>query len=667
MACTASVVLTVLGILLHLENRSVGGSARFFDPVMPAVAVAFPATGAFIASRRPDVAVGWLLCGGAALSVAFFAEQYAVNTMQVRPRDLPGGAWMAWLGDWLWVPGYLVVWTALPLLFPDGHAPGRRWIPLLWLVVAVGVVATALAALVPNNASSPALTGSVEAEGWRAVGGALHAIGVFLLAPLCWLGLLSRYRRAGTEARRQLKWPLLAGGLAVSVPVGAAVAGVLLGASPPISAYQIAGALSLLGVPAAIAVAIVRHRLYRLDVRSDTLVSRLLVHGILTAAGTGAYVLLVGLLEALVAGEHRFGLGLVALGVVGLALVGVRAPLQGLVDRFVYRRRRYDYEVLGALGQSLRSTIGPNLLLPTVVEAVAAGLKLPYVAIAAGHGGALVASAAHGEEPADVVVLPLVHQNEVVGRLTVAPRSPTEPFDAIDRRLLDEVAGQVAVVAYALCLTADLQRSRERLVTAREEERRRLRRDLHDGLQPAVAGVLLGLDAVRNMLGPDGAADDLLARLRTELETTAADVRRLVYDLRPPALDELGLLGALRQQAARFAISPTGPDIVVAGQEEISALPAAVEVAAYRICQEAVENVRKHAQAQTCEITLALLDDELRLEVRDDGRGVPREAGAGVGLTAMQERAAELGGSCQVESVPGAGTCVRALLPLGER
>lgn len=205
--------------------------------------------------------------------------------------------------------------------------------------------------------------------------------------------------------------------------------------------------------------------------------------------------------------------------------------------------------------------------------------------------------------------------------------------------------------------------SRERLVTTREEERRRLRRDLHDGLQPSLAGIMLGLEAVTNLLEPSGPAEELLERLKQELQSASGDVRHLVHDLRPPALDELGLVGALRQQAVRFSLDPEGVDVAVAAPADLPALPAAVEVAAYRIGQEALENVRKHARARTCELSVALEGGSLHLAVRDDGEGLSGSPSAGVGLLAMRERAAELGGTCSVES-SGRGTCIRAVLPV---
>lgn len=659
----ASAALTVLGLLLHLENRSVAGTERFFDPVMPAAALAFPATGAFVAARRPGHPLGWLFGAGALLGVAFFAEQYAVSALQVRPQELPGGAWMAWVGGWAWVPGYLLLWTLLPLLFPDGHAPSSRWRPMVWLVGALIAVTTVLSALGTDNVNTPTQSTAVGLEGAHRQAEALYAVGILVLAPLCWTALLMRGRRSTSEQRSVLRWPTLSLGLTIVVPVSASVFSVLAGASPPLGIYQLAAVATVLGVPVATVVAVVGNRLVGIETRLDTVANRLLVNGGLVASGAVGFVMVISLLDLVVPGNHRFGLALASLmtTVVGLAVLNRR--LQRLVDRLFYRTRHYD-EVLRSLGRCLQSDVGTDMLLPSIVGTVASGLGLPHVAITVGDEDDPTAAAAYGQPCEPVEVLPLVHRNEIVGCITVAPRNGEKAFDTTDRQLLDSVAGQLAVVAYALCLSGDLQRSRERLVATREEERRRMRRDLHDGLQPALAGVTLGLEAVRNVVGHGSGAGDLLGRLTTELETAAADVRRLVYDLRPPALDELGLVGALRQQAVRFSMSAATPQVVVKAADDLSGLPAAVEVAAYRICQEALENVRKHAVADHCEIVLAVVDGALNVEVRDNGVGMVGTVDTGVGLVAMRERAAELGGMCTVESSDGPGTCVRAVLPL---
>ena len=206
--------------------------------------------------------------------------------------------------------------------------------------------------------------------------------------------------------------------------------------------------------------------------------------------------------------------------------------------------------------------------------------------------------------------------------------------------------------------------ARERLVAAREEERRRLRRDLHDGLGPALAGAALKVEAAENLLQIDAeAASRLLGDARAEIQDAVADVRRLVYALRPPALDELGLVGALREQAERLEVGER-VRVEVDAPGRLDGLPAAVEVAAYRIALEAMTNVARHADAQACRVRISV-NGVLELEITDDGHGLPSDYRTGVGISSMRERAEELGGTCGIERLDGHGTRVRARLPLG--
>jgi signal transduction histidine kinase len=310
-------------------------------------------------------------------------------------------------------------------------------------------------------------------------------------------------------------------------------------------------------------------------------------------------------------------------------------------------------------------------VLPTVCTTVKEALKLPYVAIELERNATYEIVASAGEPAQDSQRLPLVYGGETVGRLVVSPRAGDDAFTAADQHLLGDLAHQIGIAAHAVRLTdealrlsADLQRSRERLVTTREEERRRLHRDLHDGLGPTLGSLALKLDVASDLLERDpAAARALLSGLKTQTQSAVADIRRLVYALRPPALDDLGLLGAIGETAAQY--SNNGLRVSVEEPGQLPSLPAAVEVAAYRIVQEALTNVVRHAEASECVIRLALDDAHrtLRLEVRDDGRGLPSERGRGVGLASMRERAAELGGECVVESFPAGGTRVRASLP----
>jgi signal transduction histidine kinase len=258
-----------------------------------------------------------------------------------------------------------------------------------------------------------------------------------------------------------------------------------------------------------------------------------------------------------------------------------------------------------------------------------------------------------------------------VGDLVLAARDPGDSLTPADLRLLHDLAPQIAVAVQAVRLTAelkqltrDLQQSRTRLITAREEERRRLRRDLHDGLGPTLASLTFKIDAARNLLTQDSErADRLLEEVRHQTQETLAQIRRLVYNLRPPALDELGLLSALREQAASY--QHQGLQLVVDAPESLPPLPAAVEVAAYRIAQEALTNVVRHAQAQQCLLRLDVHDGLLELLVSDDGKGIANAHRLGVGLLAMRERAVELGGRCTMTRGACGGTTIQVSFPLG--
>ena len=346
----------------------------------------------------------------------------------------------------------------------------------------------------------------------------------------------------------------------------------------------------------------------------------------------------------------------------------LRGRLQRGVDRLMYGERKDPYRALSRLGERLEATLDPEAVLPTVVRTVREALKLSYAAIAIREGEELAIVAESGPPVKEALRLPLAYQGEKIGELVLAPRTPGEEFSSADRRLLDDLARQAGIAVHAVGLTKDLQRSRERLVTTREEERRRIRRDLHDGLGPMLGSLPLKLDVADDLMEEDPAtARAILRGLKEQVQGAVTDIRRLVYALRPPALDDLGLLGAIRETAAQHGAN--GLNVSVDAPKRLPDLPAAVEVAAYRITQEALTNVARHATAHECAVRLALDEAEgmLCLEIEDDGRGLPTERKRGVGLSSMRERAAELGGSCVVEPLPEGGTRVRASLPCAKK
>ena len=617
----------------------------------------FAALGALLVLRRPRNAIGWIMSGSALLlGPAAAGDFYAawVMTTQGRPDGLAVVG--SWVQQWYWYVVLVLIFVYLPLLFPDGRLPSRRWWPV---AVFPGV---ALAGIVGMGMLSGTLTGQdvdyridnpigIDGFGPLEEEFAFAVLSLVLTAGI--LGAVAavvvRFRRSRGAERQQMKWFVFAVAPAVLVPLEDLV---------PFVSNAVFFWL-LVAVPIAITVAVLRYRLDGIDV----VINRTLVYGLLTALVAGVYVLVVGYLGAALRREDDLLVSLVATGIVAVLFAPARDRLQRAVDRLLYGRRTEPYAALSQLGERLESTLEPDAVLPAIVSTVRESLRLPYAAIRLAGDGRPVAS---GEPVAVTETMPLLHHGVPVGELVLGLRPGESGFSPADRRLLGDLARQAGVAVSTVRLTADLQRSRERLVTAREEERRRLRRDLHDGLGAQLAGLTVQTGVLRGLIPKDPAAAEALAgELRSELRTAIADIRRLVHGLRPPALDELGLVGALQRLAERC-----GPDgglrVEVDVPGALPALPAAVEVAAYRIVQEALTNVVRHAGARHCCVRLEADTAGLTVEVTDDGAGIPAGAPAGVGLSSMRERAAEMGGSCEVTRGPDGGTRVLARLPLSE-
>ena len=344
-----------------------------------------------------------------------------------------------------------------------------------------------------------------------------------------------------------------------------------------------------------------------------------------------------------------------------VAFAPLGSRVQRAVDRVAYGDRSDPCRTISELDRRLANVAEPGELLPVMVTTLATSLRLPYVAIESAHDG--IPLAVHGTIAGHVERWPLVHEGTVEGFLIASPRRGDEAFDQRDRRLLQDVARHAGVAVHAEALTADLTESRQRLVTAREEERRRIRRDLHDGLGPVLTAVGLNIDAARSRLPTDAtAADQHLSDARGATRQALDDIRRLVHGLRPPALDNLGLVGALELHLGH--LTPAHCCVVV-DAENLPDLPAAIEVAAYRIAVEAVTNTIRHTTASTCSVRLAAESGKLLIDVRDNG-GRTGPWTPSVGILSMREQARDLGGdlTCGPEESGGTVT-VRLPLPAG--
>ena len=337
----------------------------------------------------------------------------------------------------------------------------------------------------------------------------------------------------------------------------------------------------------------------------------------------------------------------------------------------MYGQRDEPWRAMHRLGARLEWAVDPDRAFPAIADTVAETLRLPYVGVeVTDEMGRSEIVAEHGAPGRVVEAVPLVHGAEPVGRLLLGVRAGERGFRAAELALLQDLARQAGAAIHAQRLRDDLARSRERLVVAREEERRRLRRDLHDGLGPTLAAIGMRAEAAATVLDEDPEAGRRqLDALGGEIRVALGDVRRLVDGLRPPALDELGLLGAIGQQAARLdggadRDASTAAIRVESVPAMLPELPAAVEVAAYRIAVEAMTNAVRHAGARLCRVRLEA-GSQLTIEVTDDGRGLPATVRPGAGMESMRERATELGGEVAIERRPEGGTRVVARLPIG--
>lgn len=585
----------------------------------------FALSGVLIAWHRPRHPLGWLLVAdglGHATS-SLMAPLAQLLHDDGAPVGLVRVVVTVFMFTWPWS---ITLFLPLALLlFPDGHLPGPRWRYLVWAIVLTAPLFVTEMVSGPDHVMEGMPLGyggflAYDDLGWLWTVSEIRVMSALLLGAI---SLVVRYRRADEKGRRQLLWLLFAG-----LVVVAAVAPWSFVAGTPI---VVLFAIPL--VPLAICVAVIRYQL--LDIR--LVVSRAvawLLLSVIALAAYGAVIFLLGSFVSAALGRSALPAVLVA-----VALAPLLPRLQREVDTLMYGERRDPARVAGRIGEHLVS--GGEDGLVGLAGALRTGLRIPYVVVS--HRGHVFA--ADGSAPERTVTVPLVYAGAEVGELEIGLRPGERELSTADAATLRLVAAPLAVALGALALSGDLQRSRGRLVTAREEERRRLRRDLHDGLGPTLTGVALTADAAANFLGtePDRSRA-LLQSLRRDTRTAIADVRRLVDNLRPPALDEVGLLGALQQRADQLRWRPHGAplDVRLVVPDKLPVLPAAVEVAAYRIATEALLNISRHATATEAKVEVRC-DDNLDVAVTDDGRSVAVWA-PGVGLEAMRERAAEVGG-----------------------
>lgn len=604
---------------------------------------------------------GWLLGG---LGVFWSLDGLAQSYIRAGVTDegvWPGMTFTVWFLDRF--GSFLSVWIAAVLLvFPSGRLlPGWHGI-VARISLGLGVLACLALLVMPfepqldddkrlppsvdvDPTSIDALAGVADVAQPIVVGGLYVSFVTGLVL------IVVRYRRSRGLTRDRMRW------LAWSIVVIAAFELVTMTVLP-IPGTEFFGSFVALVLPgAAMTVAVVRPQL----VPIEDLLGRTVVIAVVLAALVAADVVVLAGLTLVLDDDLTQAQVVAVVLLVAVVLYGpLRQRLSALVRRRMLGDRDNPYDALAGLSTTLEATEDPREQLAAVAKAVASAFGVRFVSLEVDWSSGDRTVTTYGERPAAVRALPITYRGAQVGRLVLPARGVRSRLSARDEQLLGDLVRQAAVAARTGQLAEEVQHSRERLVTAREEERRRIRRDLHDGLGPALSGVVFQLEAARMAVGSDpDAARKQLSGITEHVQGIVADVRRLVHDLRPPALDDRGLVGALRQQADRLEVP-----LEVEASELDGRLPAAVEVAAYRIVGEALTNVSRHAHADSARLRLELADDTLLVELADDGVGIAADRQAGVGLVGLRERAAELGGSSEVLCPPDGGTVVRARLPL---
>jgi signal transduction histidine kinase len=655
-AAAAGAVGAIASVALTDQSRGAQLSSASFVAVL----LVYLAVAVLISLARPGHSVGRLTLAGTVITgVAAVLVALGERGVIDHPGSVPVAGPLLAVGLAGRTVGWVLLVAALPLVFPDGHLLGsqrRRRVTVLVAVVGTSLVALA-AALTPELVDNR-LTGQPDPLGLPVsvenVTGPMTVVGMSLVAVTTVLGLaglVTRWRNGDPLLRQRLLWfatgftlPLL------FVPVFMVA---------PVSAW--AFALLLLPVPLGLAVAMRQDRLYDVQLAAR----RTLTWVALSVAVAGLYAVTVGGVGAMLRSRGEPWVAWLAAGVVAVSFVPLRNALQAGVDRLVYGRWTEPADVLAATGRRLADASNVSALLQAMTSELVDGLGLTHLQVSDESGRVLARSGVPADEAAGgrTDQVDLTAYGQVVGQLSWSGRRIRDG----DRALLEDVARQIGGLVHSSHLVDELRRAQEHLVLASEDERRRLRRDLHDGLGPALAGLTLQVDTVRNVLGEPGTpADQRLLALRAGIQSTVLDVRRLVEGLRPPALDDLGLTGAVAELAHR--VTDNGGCVVdvsvVPAGRELPRLSAAVEVAAYRVAQEALTNVVRHSGATSCCIDLAPEPEWLWLRVRDNGTGVVAPRPGGLGLASMHERASEVGGRLDLLAVPGVGTTVAVRLPL---
>ncbi len=663
-AVLAGVILQLISPQAKLPPDLRSSAADVLDNL---TILGLPIIGALVASRRSDVSLGWMfLLAGLGLGLSNFGQAYATYGLVIHPGSLLGARLLGWLQGWSWALGVGAV-PFLLLLFPTGQLQSRRWRPVAWLALASWGVMVAVAILVASLLWSNPLVR--ETKDWPAsakplapffVGSFLAVVGLSLIG---FASAALRFKNSRGDERQQLKWFVTAAAFFVAILlVQVFVENAVLSAL-----FSIAS----VGLWTAIGIAILKFRLYDVDI----VINKAVVFGALAAFFTAVYVAIVVGIGALVGSRANTFLTVAAAVLIAVAFQPVRERARHLANRLVYGPRATPYEVLSQFSERVAGGYATEDLPARMAQILGDGTGATRAVVWLEVGAELRPAAtwpdgAEALEPIAVRVsdlpappeaagfFPVRHQDELLGALSIH-KPPNEPLTPAEEKLVSDLASQAGLVLRNVRLIEELRASRQRLVKAQDEERRRLERNIHDGAQQQLVALSVKLTLARAMARKDAErADAMLEELQAEAQNAMENLRDLARGIYPPLLADQGLVAALESQARKAAL------LVQIETDGISRYPQEAEAAVYFCTLEALQNVAKYAEAARAVVRLREEDGVLVFEVIDDGVGFdPAAKSYGSGLQGMADRLAALGGELAVRSARGAGTTVTGRLP----
>jgi signal transduction histidine kinase len=677
--------LVVIGLVptmtLALRNRSLGEDP-WFIPIAVIMILGYATVGALLGSRTSRNPIGHLLLAvGTAFLLTGLSDEY------LQWVEATGGARTTFVGlialltTFLWLPMIAVI-SLLMLLFPSGTVPGRRWRPLPWLIGGAIVTFLLGSILTPGvlDAEDTGISGVANplgVEALRSIGPILAGIGsiaVLLCVPLALASPIVRYRRASGEERQQIRWlAYVVGAIAALVVIQVAI-GFLPGEGRIETLvigflFLITFTLVGIGVPVTIAVAVLRFRLYELDV----VVKKTVVFGLVVVLLTVAFLVIAAIAGGLVG--RTTGAAVAVAFVVGALLVPMWRVARTIADRVVYGGRTTPYEALTEFSDRLSEAYATDDVLPRMAAVLGESTRAATATVWVRVGNAFRASAGWPGDATLPAPVPAVddelpalpgdraveirHRGELLGALTVVSR-PDDPVEAGRVELMRGLGAQAGLVLRNVRLIEELRASRQRLVAAQDEERRKLERNIHDGVQQQLVALTVQLRLAEQLTHRDPErAGSILVDLRDRATEALEDLRDLARGIYPPLLADQGLAVALTAQARKSPVPAT------VDADGVGRYPQDVEAAIYFSCLEAMNNVAKYAEASSVTIALGQRDGVLGFRVRDDGRGFdPSTTSRGTGLQGIADRLDAIGGAVTITSAPGSGTIVEGTVPV---